>query len=154
MLNNLNIKVKLISSTLLAVVVILVQTGMNIYSIHDGSAVLADVYENNVKPLVRLQKIDGELKEVRFRLVAVPLEQMSIKGASDQLKEARIRVPQLWAEYKGTLKDVQLDKDNRELIEKIDTQITSIDVFLQSWRGFMRRITRMPCSFRCGKSGR
>ncbi len=135
MLNNLSIKVKLISSTLLAVAVILVQTGMNIYSIRDGSAVLADVYENNVQPLVLLQKMDSELKEVRFRLAAVPLDQMSIPGSAAQLKEARLKVPQLWAEFKGMMVDVQLDKDSLELIEKIGTQIASIDVFFAKLEG-------------------
>ncbi len=135
MLNNLSIKVKLISSTLLAVIVILVLAGMNVYSIRHGSTMLADVYENNVQPLVYLQKIDSALKEVRFRLVAVPLEQMSIKGASDQLKEARIEVPQLWAKFKGMQEDVQLDNDNRELVEKIDAQMASIDVFFAKLEG-------------------
>ncbi len=129
MLNNLSIKVKLFSSTLLAVIVILVLAGMNVYSIRQGSSALADVYENNVQPLVLLQKMDSVLKEVRFRLVAVPLEQMSMKGSSDNLKETRIRIPQLWAEFKGMLVDVQLDKDSREAIEKIDTQMKSVDVF-------------------------
>ena len=135
MLNNLSIKVKLISSTLLSVVVIFVLVGMNIYSIRQGSAALSDVYENNVQPLALLQEMESVLKEVRFRMVAVPLDQMSIKGSNDQLKEARIRVPQIWGEFKGKLKDVQLDKDNKELVEKIDAQVKSIDTFFAKLEG-------------------
>lgn len=129
MLNRLSIRVKLFSSTLLAVVIILVLAGMNIYSIRQGSAALADVYENNVQPLAILQELDSVLKEVRFRMVAVPLDQVSMKGSWDQMKEARTRVPPLWAEFKGKLAHVKLNKDQQEQVEKIDKQIAAIDSF-------------------------
>lgn len=135
MLNSLSIKVKLFSAMALSIVIILALTGMNIYSIRQGSSVLADVYENNVQPLALLQEMDSVLKEVRFRMVAVPLDQMSIKGSSDQLKEARARVPKIWAEFKGKLEHVQLDKDNRELVDKIDASILSIDTFFAKLDG-------------------
>lgn len=135
MLNNLSIKIKLFSSTLLAVLIILILSGMNIYSIHQGSSALADVYENNVQPLAQLQELDSILKEVRFRMVAVPLDQMSMKGSMDQLREAKTRVPQIWTEFKGKLAQVQLDKDNTELVEKIDKQIASIDGFFAKLEG-------------------
>ncbi|MFA6903244.1 MAG: hypothetical protein WC236_09190 [Gallionellaceae bacterium] len=48
MLNSLSIKVKFFSSTILAVVIILVLASMNIYSIRQGSSALAEVYEKNV----------------------------------------------------------------------------------------------------------
>lgn len=129
MLSNLSIKTKLFSSTLLAVVIIFILAGMNVYSIRQGSTALADVYENNVQPLSILQELDSVFKEVRFRMVAVPLDQVSIKGSHDQLKEARSRVPQLWAEFKGKLVHIKLDKGQQEQVEKIDKQIASIDSF-------------------------
>lgn len=129
MLKNLSIKVKLFSSTLLSVVIIFVLAGMNVYSIRQGSAALADVYENNVKPLSLLQELDSVLKEVRFRMVAVPLDQMSMKGSRDNLTEARARVPQLWAEFKGKHEYDPRNNDDKALVEKIDSQISSIDTF-------------------------
>ena len=129
MLNNLTIKAKLFGMTVFTVVIILLLSGVNIYSIRQGSSALAHVYEDNVQPLSLLQEMDNTLKEVRFRMVAVPLEQMSIKGSADQLKEAKTRVPQLWMEFKQKLEGVQLDKDSRELIDKIDKQVSTIDVF-------------------------
>ncbi len=135
MLNNLSIKVKLISSTLLSVLVILVLAGLNVYSIGQGSSALSEVYENNVQPLVLLQKMDSELKEIRFRMVAVPLDQMSMKGSADQLKEARVNVPKLWAELKGMLHNAQMDKEGHELVEKIETQMASMDAFFAKLEG-------------------
>ena len=135
MLNSLSIKLKLFSSTLLAVVIIIVLTGMNIYSIRQGSSALADVYENNVQPLTLLQEMDSVLKQVRYSMVAVPLDQMSMKGSADQLKEARARVPKIWAEYKSKIENDKLDKDNKELVDKIDASITSIDTFFAKLEG-------------------
>lgn len=131
MLNKLSIKVKLFSVTLLAVVIILGLAGMNVYSIREGSAALAEVYERNVQPLTLLQEMDSVLKEVRFRMVAVPLDQMSMKGSRDQLKEARARIPQVWAEFKNSKKDIQLQPESKELIEKIDKQVGPIDAFFE-----------------------
>lgn len=129
MLNNLTIKAKLFGMTVFTVVIIVLLGGVNIYSIRQGSSALAHVYEDNVKPLSLLQELENLLKEVRFRMVAVPMEQMSIKGSSDQLKEAKTRLPQIWTEFKQKLEGVQLDNDSRELIDKIDKQVSSIDVF-------------------------
>jgi methyl-accepting chemotaxis protein len=129
MLNNLTIKAKLFGMTVFTVVIILLLSGVNIYSIRQGSSALAHVYEDNVRPLALLQELENTLKEVRFRMVAVPLDQMSIKGSADQLKEAKTRVPQIWADFKLKLEDVQLDKDSRELIDKIEKQVSTIDVF-------------------------
>jgi methyl-accepting chemotaxis protein len=131
MLNRLSIKVKLFSGTLLAVVIILGLAGLNVYSIHEGSGALAEVYEHNVQPLTQLQEIDAVLKEVRFRLVAVPLDQVSMKGSRDQLKEARARIPQVWAEFKNSKKDAQLEPENKELIEKVDKQVAALEPFFE-----------------------
>ena len=115
----------------MTVVIVLTLVGMNVYSIRQGSSALAEVYENNVQPLTLLQEMDAVLKEVRFRLVAVPLDQVSIKGSGDQLKEARARVPKIWAEFKHKVADIQVTDQDKELITKIDKQITALDPFFE-----------------------
>lgn len=129
MLINLSIKAKLLGMVMFTVAIILVLSGIGIYSIRQGSSALAQVYEDNVQPLALLQELDNTLKEVRFRMVAVPLDQMSIKGSSDQLLEAKSKVPQLWANFKGKIHGVPLDKDHKELIEKIDKHMPTVEVF-------------------------
>jgi len=135
MLNRLSIKAKLFSTTLLAVLIILVLGGMNVYSISQGTSALAEVYEHNVRPLTLLQEMDAVLKEVRFRMVGVPLEQMSIKGSRDQLKEARARVPSIWAEFKSKLGDRKLPEKDAALVEKIEKQLTTLDAFFEKLDG-------------------
>jgi methyl-accepting chemotaxis protein len=131
MLNKLTIKFQLIGIAVMTVVIILLLVGMNVYSIRHGTSALAEVYENNVQPLTLLQEMDAIFKEVRFRLVAVPLEQVSIKGSGDHLKEARARVPQIWAEFKRKVAKAQITDQDRELIDKIDKQIAAIDPFFE-----------------------
>lgn len=135
MLNHLSLKFKLISSTVLAVLIIIILSGIGIYSVRKGSAALEEVYENNVQTLTQLQELDTLIKEVRFRMVAVPLDQMSIKGSRDQLAEARKRIPQVWQEFKAKLAHVQLDKDNAEMVEKIDKQMATLDAFFAKLDG-------------------
>ena len=129
MLNKLTIKFQLIGTAMMTVAIIMSLVGMNVFSIRQGSNALAEVYESNVQPLIMLQELDAVLKEVRFRLVAVPLDQMSIKGSSDQLKEARIKVPQIWIAFKRQVAQTPVSAGDRELIAKIDKQINAIDSF-------------------------
>lgn len=129
MLNKLTIKFQLIGAAVLTVVIVVVLVGMNLFSIHKGSSALAEVYESNVQPLTMLQEMDALLKEVRFRLVAVPLDQMSIKGSSDQLKEARARLPKIWSEFQEKMKNAQVSNEERDLSAKIDKEIKAIDAF-------------------------
>lgn len=135
MLNKLSIKFKLFASNLLAVLVILILSGVGIYSIQRGSADLSNVFENNVQPLGLLQEIDSLLKEVRFRLVAVPQEQMSIKGSRDQLAEARARLPKAWEEFNNHIDRKGLENESLDIIEKIDGQIKTIDAFFAKLDG-------------------
>ena len=131
MLNKLTIRFQLIVVAVMTLVILVVLVGMNLYSIRHGSSALSDVYENNVQPLMKLHEIDAVLKEVRFRLAAVPLDQVSIKGSGDQLKEARTQVPQIWADFKRRMAAAQISDQERELITKIDKQITGIEPFFE-----------------------
>lgn len=135
MLGKLSIKAQLLSGAVLTVIIILILGGANIYSIRQGSAALSNVYENNVQPLVILQEMDALLKEIRFRLAAVPLDQMSIKGSHDQLKEAQTRLPKLWGEFKERIANVKLNEADKEAVEKIEKNFSSLDTLFRKLDG-------------------
>ena len=130
MLGKLTIKTQLLSGAVLTVFIILLLGGANIYSIRQGSTALADVYENNVQPLVILQEMDATLKEIRFRMAAVPLDQMSIKGSHDQLKEAQIRLPKLWTQFKERIVSIKLGEQDKEALDKIEKDFPSMNALL------------------------
>jgi len=65
---------------LLAVIPSLVLTGVDVYSVNKGNDALAYVYENRVQPTTALQEMDSALKEIRFRMAGVLLDQMPAAG--------------------------------------------------------------------------
>ena len=135
MQNKFTIKAQLLMGAFLTLIIILVLGAANIYSIRLGSHALADVYEKNVQPLVMLQEMDAMLKEVRFRLAAVPLDQMSIKGSHDQLKEAQTKLPKLWSEFKVKLAGANLNEKDKEAFEKIDKSFASLNTLMTKLDG-------------------
>jgi methyl-accepting chemotaxis protein len=88
----------LVAGISLGAVALLAAAGL--YSGRHGSAALEHVYENEVRPARELQEIDTLLRDVRFRIAAVLLEQMPRAGSLNQLKEARAAIPARWREFR------------------------------------------------------
>ena len=127
MLNNLSIRAKLFSGAILSVIIILAMAGVNLYASGQSASALAEVYERNVLPLGMLQAMDSQLKEVRFRMAGVLLDQMPIQGSRNNLKDARERLPQAWADFKSKSSDGQ----GKEHIAKIDKQMEVLKAFFE-----------------------
>ena len=130
MLNNFSIKAKLFSSAILSVIIIISLAGVNFYSSKQSAAALLDVYENNVLPLGMLQSIDSGLKEVRFRMAGVLLDQMPIQGSRNNLKEVQEKIPKTWSGYKDKTTDSSMTSEEKELVGKIDKQMEVVLPFL------------------------
>ena len=88
------LKAKLIFIALIAGLVSLVLTAVNVYSVNQGSKALASVYENQVEPSAALNEMERSLKEIRFRMAGVLLDQMPALGSKIQLQEAECRLQQ------------------------------------------------------------
>jgi len=131
MLSRFSIKTQLTMGAALTLLIILVLGGSSIYGTRQGSAALADVYGNNVQPLILLQQMGATLKEVRFRMAAVPLDQMSIKGSHDQLKEARDSLPKLWEEFKKQAALNSMSKEDKEAFDKVDNNFANLNTLLE-----------------------
>ena len=59
---------------------------------------LTSLYEQDIESLLRMQRIENSLLEVRFRAAAVLLEQLPIQGSLNHVREARSAVSGLWTE--------------------------------------------------------
>jgi len=129
MLNNVSIKAKLFSSAILTVVIIVSMAGVNFYSSQQSAAALSDVYERNVLPLGMLQSMDTSLKEVRFRMAGVLLDQMPVQGSRNNLKEAKEKIPQTWSGFKKQIDESRLGDQEKELIAKINKQMEVVIPF-------------------------
>ncbi len=130
MLNKLNIKTRLYLGIGLSLMTMLILTGVGVYSIRQGSKSLQSVYENMVVPISILKEMDGELKDVRFRMAGYLTNQMPAVGSMNHVKEAKQKVPELWAEYRTRTQDNAFDDQARELIDKINSQLAILAPFL------------------------
>ncbi len=80
---------------------------------------LRDIYERGFQPMLALQEVDRQLKEVRFRLAGVLLEQIPVTGSRNHLKEVRETAPTAWKRYVAT--SHVAESARQELVSQIDT---------------------------------
>jgi len=125
-MSKLSIKSQLFGGAILSVIIIFAMAGVNLYASGQSAAALAEVYEHNVMPLGMLQTMDSHLREVRFRMAGVLLDQMPIQGSRNSLKETREKLPQIWLSFKAKAKDGQ----GKEHVAKIDKQMEPLLAFL------------------------
>ena len=85
------------------------------------------INEQRFAPLSRLQDLNGRLKEVRFRLAGVLLDQMPIPGSRNQLQETVQVAPTEWSDFKGAAGN--LGADPEKLIADIDNGLPVFEQF-------------------------
>jgi methyl-accepting chemotaxis protein len=129
-MNPKTIKGKLIIGFLLAVIASLVLTIVDVYSVNKSSDALAYVYENQMQPATDLQEIDSAIKEIRFRMAGVLLDQMPAVGSRNHLKEVRGKILEDWDKFKKATSDNQFNEEAKAQITKIDKQIALLPPFL------------------------
>ena len=127
MLNDISIKMRLYIGMGLVLITLI---GVNIYSVRQGTSALESVYEHWVVPMSQLAAIDANLKDLRFRMAGYLMNQMPAVGNTNQLNEARAKIPERWKEYKERTERNEFSDEARELIGKIDKQIVILVPFL------------------------
>ena len=86
-----------------------------------------DIAQDRFAPLTKLQALSSGLKEVRFRLAGVLLDQMPIPGSRHHLKETAEAAPVLWREFKAAAGAV--DDDSARLVASIDADMLQFEKF-------------------------
>ena len=127
MLNDLSIKMRLYIGMSMVFVSLI---GVNIYSVRQGTSALESVYEKSVLPMSQLIAVDANLKDLRFRMAGYLMDQMPAVGNTNQLNEARAKIPENWNEYRRRTERNEFSDEARELIGKIDKQILILGPFL------------------------
>jgi methyl-accepting chemotaxis protein len=129
MFSSLSIRHRLMAVVVLAVVFLSLLAGVNLYSQSASNEALRDVRDHTVKPLLAVQEIDNSLREVRFRIAGVLLDQLPAVGSRNHLKEVRERVPKAWQEFKEQQHAGQMSPEEQELVAKIETGIAALPGF-------------------------
>jgi len=96
----LSLKARLAGLALVAVVGAAALASFNLYSSQSNSQALSQVYEQNVRGLVELQKVDSHLREVRFRVAGVLLDVMPVPGSLNHLRESRPAIEGSWKSFR------------------------------------------------------
>ncbi len=128
-MNSVRGRVLLLAGAAITAMVLL--TAVNIYSVESGIQTLSSVYENRVQPVAALQEIDRDLKEVRFRMAGVLLDQMPAVGSNLQLQETVSNVSAQWARFKEKKSGEQMSAESQELVAQIDRELPSFQAFAQ-----------------------
>jgi methyl-accepting chemotaxis protein len=129
-MNFQTLKAKLIFGFLLSIGGSMVLTAVDIYSVTKGTNKLAFVYENEMQPTTALQEMDSAIKEIRFRMAGVLLDQMPTAGSRNHLKEVRGKIIEEWDTFKRATHDNIFSEDAQKQIDKIDKQMTLLPAFL------------------------
>ncbi len=104
-MKNLSIKGRLLILAVFALVGIAVVSAVGIGSNRISKAALTELYEQDTVALVRMQRMENLLLEIRFRAAGVLLDQLPIPGSLNHLKESRASLTNLWTQL-GTQKDL------------------------------------------------
>ncbi len=123
MLSKGTLKVKMGAAAAIAATALCGLTFVDIYSVKQGTQALASVYEDQVKPVAALQEMESDLKEVRFRMAGVLLDQMPAVGSSNQLRDTVRDLPESWNAFRSKAASHPASTQAAELAAKIEESI-------------------------------
>jgi methyl-accepting chemotaxis protein len=124
------LRFRLAAGAILATVGALALAGLNFASGWSSGEALESIYEDNLRSLVQLQKVDTTLREVRFRVAGVLLDQLPVPGSLNHLREARQELDTAWAPLQAQLARTA-EAEDRELVAAVSAQYAQVGGVLQ-----------------------
>lgn len=109
----------LVLMAVVTLVGMLVLGGLAIHAARDTSAQLNGVNERSVSPLIQLQTVERHIKEVRFRIAGVALEQLPTVGSANHLKEMMQAIPATWSAFESAAAGQSFSDEERANLDKI-----------------------------------
>ncbi len=113
----LTIRARLAALTIVTVLGAAALAGFNVFSIAGSSRALASLYDDSVRSLVELQKIDSQLREVRYRVSGVLLDLMPIQGSANHLRETVPAIEASWKAFRENAADGSSSAQQQELLK-------------------------------------
>lgn len=99
---NVSIRGRLLGLTGLALLGVALVAALAFGSNRVNQQALTEIYEQDTGSLVRMQRIENLLLEVRFRTAGVLLEQLPVPGSLNHLRESEKALQMLWRELEPT----------------------------------------------------
>jgi methyl-accepting chemotaxis protein len=104
--------------------------GLAIYAARSGASQLEAVNANAVVPLTLLQDMERRIKEVRFRIAGVALEQLPTVGSANHLKEVRASLPADWARFQILASAQPLPPEGKAQLEKMGQGMKALEAVM------------------------
>lgn len=123
----LTLRSMLIGMGLLSLSAALTLGGMAIFAAQSASRHLNQVYEETVTPMALLDAISADVKEVRFRMAGVVLQQLPTVGSANHLKEMQASLPEQWRQFEVAARKQTLPDEQKKDIEKITQGMASLE---------------------------
>lgn len=103
--------------------------GVGVWGMKSGSKALEEVYQLRVTPMMRIQEIERDLKEIRFRMAGVLLDQLPTVGSRRHLQSARNTITEHWLAF-HSISDTTSDEQIKPLVEKATAAIQKLPALL------------------------
>ncbi len=91
-----------------------------LWGIHGVTASTEGLMTSYVQANNSLKDIDRDVREIRFRVAAVSLDQLPSAGSANHLKEARTNITTLWKHYKASAQPIAYPKEQLDQIAQIE----------------------------------
>ncbi|MDP1607412.1 MAG: methyl-accepting chemotaxis protein [Rhodocyclaceae bacterium] len=108
----------------------LILGGMAIFTAKSGVARLNEVNTQAIAPLLLLQTIERNAKEVRFRIAGVALEQLSTVGSWNHLQEMQTSIHAAWAEFHQLASTQALPEEEKKRLEEMNARIKDLQALM------------------------
>ncbi len=132
MLNNFSIRGRLMVSAIMSIVFLTLLAGVNFYGQQSSSRALSEVRQSGVQPLLAIGEIDDKLRSVRFNMIGVVQDVVSVVGARNQLKEVRERLPLAWKEFQAGYRMESASEEERKQVESIGKELAGLPAFFDT----------------------
>ncbi len=129
MFDRVSIRQRLIAVFILSIGFLTVLAGINWFSQRQSAQAMAQVQTSNVEPLLHIQAIESALKEIRFRMAGVLLDQLPTVGSNNHLGEARSQIASEWQAFKDGVDIASLPPEEAEQIQTLDKGIASLPAY-------------------------
>jgi methyl-accepting chemotaxis protein len=93
--------------------------GMALHVADNGARHVAQLNQQALDPLLRLQAIERRIKEIRFRMAGVLLDQLPTVGSANHLKEAQASLPGEWSGFLELAAQQQPPAEQAAQLEKM-----------------------------------
>ncbi len=123
-MNKLSIRSKIGLLIVFSFISLLLVSAAGWFSVQSSERSASFVYNDNVVPMGLLRSVNENLKEIRYRMAAVSLDQLPFTASNVHLREARVAIDQSWIKFHALVKKESLSDEQKKQLEKVEKTLS------------------------------